>query len=190
MSRTYPCLVDPVLPTPKLSSLFFEPQDLPEPHRRPRSFTRLRISKKKEKWTSERLRSLIWATKKRAPWLFRVYRGWNSTQLYRDYNFLHYKDPYESTRIQWKVGPGFFRGSYGEVPLSFRLVFKVGVWWVCDVWFFWSKLCACCVFFGWQGKKHNETSQGMSTPLPPPHNKKKTANFKRMRVFGWFVVDP
>ena len=27
---------------------------------------------------------VIWAMKK--PWLFRVYRGWKATQLYRDYN--------------------------------------------------------------------------------------------------------
>ena len=27
-------------------------------------------------------------------WLLRVYRGWNPTQLYRDYFLSHYKDPY------------------------------------------------------------------------------------------------
>ena len=36
-----------------------------------------------------------WAMKKRAPWLFRLYRGWNSTQLYGEFNFRQYKDPYK-----------------------------------------------------------------------------------------------
>ena len=40
-----------------------------------------------------------WATKKGPPWLFRVYRGWKTTQLCRDYFIKHYQDPYETARI-------------------------------------------------------------------------------------------
>ena len=32
-------------------------------------------------------------------WLFRAYRGWNTTQLYGDYFINHYKDPSQTTRI-------------------------------------------------------------------------------------------
>ena len=37
------------------------------------------------------------------------YRGWNTTQLFRDYVISHYyKDPYKPTRIQWNVMSGFW----------------------------------------------------------------------------------
>ena len=37
------------------------------------------------------------------------YRGWNPTQLYRDYDLIsHCKDPYKPTSISWKVGCFFF----------------------------------------------------------------------------------
>ena len=39
------------------------------------------------------------------------YIGDYTTQLYRDYFIIHYKDPYSPSRIQWKVGRFFFRGS-------------------------------------------------------------------------------
>ena len=41
-------------------------------------------------------------------WLFRVYRGWHPTQFCGDYFINHYKHPYETTNIQWKVRPFFF----------------------------------------------------------------------------------
>ena len=39
------------------------------------------------------------------PWLFRVYRGWDTTQFFRDYFINHYNDPYQTTSIsiQWKA---------------------------------------------------------------------------------------
>ncbi len=36
-------------------------------------------------------------------WLVGLYRGWKTAQLYGDYFINHYKDPYSTTRIQWKV---------------------------------------------------------------------------------------
>ena len=36
----------------------------------------------------------------------------------------HYKDPYEPTRIQWKVGPGFL----GRGSININGVFDLGGW--------------------------------------------------------------
>ena len=47
------------------------------------------------------------SNEKKGPWLFAVYRGWNTTQVYREYNKPWNMDPYEPTSIQRKVGPGF-----------------------------------------------------------------------------------
>ena len=41
-------------------------------------------------------------------WLFSIYGGSKTTQIYRDYNKPFIKDPYQRTRIQWKVGVCFF----------------------------------------------------------------------------------
>ncbi len=47
-------------------------------------------------------------------WLFRVCKGWDPTQLYRDYFISHdIRIPINQPGCQWKVGPGFFRGSRG-----------------------------------------------------------------------------
>ena len=46
------------------------------------------------------------------PWCL-GYIGDYMTQLYGDYFINHYKDPYETTRIQWKVRR-FFCGSLGK----------------------------------------------------------------------------
>ena len=50
---------------------------------------------------------------KRGPWLFRVNRGWNTTQLYGNYLYIK---PLSiriliNQPVQWKVRPFFFRGS-------------------------------------------------------------------------------
>ncbi len=46
---------------------------------------------------------------KKAPSLFRVYIEDYTTQFFWGFiNINHYKDPYETTRVQWKVRPFFF----------------------------------------------------------------------------------
>ena len=52
--------------------------------------------------------------KKRAPGWFGLKKGdGKTTHLYREYFFNRYKDPYEPTRIQWKVvDKGFFSFSH------------------------------------------------------------------------------
>ena len=50
-----------------------------------------------------------------------LYIGDYTTQLYGDYFINHYKDPYQTTRIQWKVGPGFFRGSYDSSKSNLQI---------------------------------------------------------------------
>ena len=62
---------------------------------------------------------LMWAMKKRAPWLVGLYWGWHFLpMLYRDYNIIHYKDPYKPTKnFHGKFrAVFFFRGSlWGSV---------------------------------------------------------------------------
>ena len=47
--------------------------------------------------------------------LFRVYRGWNTSQ------FCGYKDPHETTGISWKVSEDFCRGSHDFKKIIFQL---------------------------------------------------------------------
>ena len=46
------------------------------------------------------------------PWLFAAKKG-IILPSYVGSIINHYKDPYKTSRIQWKVRPGFFRGSHG-----------------------------------------------------------------------------
>ena len=48
----------------------------------------------------------IWNEQWKNTWLFTLYRGWKTTQLYGDDFISHYKDPYKPTR-KWKAR-GFF----------------------------------------------------------------------------------
>ena len=45
---------------------------------------------------------------KKCPWLFRVDRGWNTTQVYRDYNEPWNKDPSWTTLMEVSIRPFFF----------------------------------------------------------------------------------
>ena len=55
-------------------------------------------------------------------WLVRLYRGWHTTQLYRDYFINHYTDPYFSQPgFNGKDRRVFCRGSTGAFPPDFWL---------------------------------------------------------------------
>ena len=55
--------------------------------------TGFRSRKYKVGWYNSRGKD-IYEQLKKGPWLVGLYRGWTTTQLYRDYFINHYKDPY------------------------------------------------------------------------------------------------
>ena len=73
----------------------------------------------------------IWAMEKKGPWLFKVYREWD-LRRYIGIIVNHHKDPYWTTRIQWKVR-GFFswllwRGMEGHVMFLNCSLWMVSSW--------------------------------------------------------------